>query len=64
MGVGIRYRTPIGPLRVDVGVRLPTDWSADVPRDERFPPVPANPGEPLTHREPIAALHLVIGESF
>jgi hypothetical protein len=23
VGIGLRYRTPVGPVRVDVGVRLP-----------------------------------------
>jgi translocation and assembly module TamA len=57
-GVGIRYRTPFGPLRLDVGVRLPTD-------DGDFPAVPFTTwpdGKP--HSEPIVAVHLSIGEAF
>jgi translocation and assembly module TamA len=61
-GVGIRYRTPFGPLRADLGVRLPSDWRAG-----RFPHVPL--GAPTenatqTHEEPLVAFHLTIGEAF
>lgn len=59
-GLGIRYATPFGPLRVDVAMRVPTDWSAGVPFAHRFPTVPGDSG----HREPIAALHLSLGEAF
>jgi translocation and assembly module TamA len=58
-GAGLRYRTPFGPLRLDVGVRLPEDLSA------RPPPVPYTfwpDGTP--HREPIVAVHLSLGEAF
>ncbi len=64
-GFGLRYRTPFGPLRVDVGVRLPTDWAPGVPFKERFPPVPFTTypdGTP--HREPIVAVQLALGEAF
>ncbi len=60
VGTGLRYLTPFGPLRVDVALRVPTVWSAGVPFNERFPPVPGDSG----HREPIAALHLSLGEAF
>lgn len=60
VGLGIRYRTPFGPLRVDVAGRLPTDWRPGVALPHRFPTVP---GEAL-HREPIAALHVSLGEAF
>jgi len=59
-GLGLRYATPFGPLRVDVGVRVPTDWSAGVPFDQRFPTVPGG----ADHREPIAAVHVSLGEAF
>jgi translocation and assembly module TamA len=69
LGVGVRYRTPFGPLRVDLAGRLPTDWRAGVPFSKRFPPVPATPAAPglpagPDHREPIAALHVSLGEAF
>jgi translocation and assembly module TamA len=60
LGVGLRYRTPLGPARFDVAMRLPTDWSSSVPWNQRFPPVPGS----SNHREPIAALHLSLGEAF
>ncbi len=59
-GVGLRYRTPFGPLRVDVAARLPGREDAG-----RFPPVPYTfwpDGTP--HREPIVAVHLALGEAF
>jgi len=60
LGVGLRYRTPLGPARFDVAMRLPTDWSTSVPWNQRFPPVPGS----SNHREPIAAIHLSLGEAF
>jgi translocation and assembly module TamA len=57
-GAGIRYRTPFGPLRLDLAARLPTDSG-------RFPRVPQGPEDPtLVHEEPIVAFHLTIGEAF
>jgi translocation and assembly module TamA len=50
-GAGIRYVTPIGPLRIDLGARIPDHA------------VPHNPGDPI-HHEPLVALHLIIGEAF
>lgn len=58
-GLGLRYRTPFGPLRVDVASRLPSDFRVNVPFALRFPTVPAT-----DHREPIIAIHLSIGEAF
>jgi translocation and assembly module TamA len=64
-GLGLRYGTPFGPIGVDVGVRLPTDFSSGVPFDHRFPPVPSNPDPSVRkHREPIVAVHITIGEAF
>ncbi len=60
LGLGLRYRTPFGPLRLDVAGRLPTDWSSGVSFSQRFPPVPGGSG----HREPIAAVHVSLGEAF
>ncbi len=64
-GLGLRYRTPFGPLRVDIGVRLPTDYAPGVPFHERFPAVPYTffpDGTP--HREPIIAVQIALGEAF
>lgn len=64
-GLGLRYRTPFGPLRADVGVRLPSDLAAGVPFDQRFPAVPYTEWEDGTpYREPIVALQLALGEAF
>lgn len=73
-GLGLRYRTPFGPIRLDAGFMIPSDWSADVPFRERFPTVPSveNAGDalpeggvvPAFHRERWFAIHLSIGEAF
>jgi translocation and assembly module TamA len=60
LGFGVRYRTSVGPFRADLAVRLPNDLSKGVPFEERFPPVPGDSG----HREPIAVLHIGLGEAF
>jgi len=60
IGVGVRYRTPVGPFRADVAFRLPSDLRPGVPFQERFPPVPGDSG----HREPIVAIHVALGEAF
>src|SRR6266542_504826 len=61
-GVGLRYRTPFGPVRLDLGVRLPDRLST---ASEAFPAVPYTrwPDGAL-HREPIAAVHISLGEAF
>ncbi len=59
-GLGIRYRTPFGPVRVDIGFRLPTDFRPGIPFEERFPTVPGSSG----HREPLVAFHLTLGEAY
>jgi translocation and assembly module TamA len=77
-GLGLRYRTPFGPVRLDVGVMIPSDWSAGVPFSQRFPTIPSveNKGEPYVdtggvsrtvpndHREPWLAIHFSLGEAF
>jgi translocation and assembly module TamA len=67
-GFGLRYRTPFGPVRFDVGVQVPTNLSSGVEFDDRFPAVPAivnpGPGIPSAHREPWIAFHLSLGEAF
>lgn len=59
-GLGLRYGSPFGPVRFDVGVRLPTNFSAGVAFSDRFPTVPGSSG----HREPLMALHLTLGEAY
>jgi translocation and assembly module TamA len=78
-GLGVRYRTPFGPLRFDVGVQVPTDLAAGVPFEHRFPTIPSveNAGAPIydktgavvgyvpsVHREPWIAFHVSVGEAF
>jgi len=63
-GLGIRYRTPIGPVRLDLAGRLPTDLSDDVDFDDRFPAVPGTEGAPGRRHERILSLHLTVGEAF
>jgi translocation and assembly module TamA len=60
LGIGVRYRTSVGPFRADLGLRLPTDLSKGVPFEERFPAVPGDSG----HREPIAVFHVALGEAY
>jgi translocation and assembly module TamA len=64
-GAGLRYRTPFGPLRLDVAARLPRRLSGD----ELFPAVPYVRWSPqdttfFPHQEPIVAVHLALGEAF
>jgi outer membrane protein insertion porin family/translocation and assembly module TamA len=57
-GVGIRYTTPIGPIRVDLGFRVPgAQWFGEKPAGEGPPP------QPLVWNIP-AALSLGIGEAY
>jgi translocation and assembly module TamA len=78
-GMGLRYRTPFGPIRFDVGAQIPTDLASGVPFERRFPTVPAveNAGAPIydrtgavvgyvpaAHREPWIAFHVSVGEAF
>ncbi len=65
-GLGLRYRTPFGPIRVDVAMRLPERLGADIPA-HNFPPVPyafLPDGTQVEHREPIIAVHFALGEAF
>jgi translocation and assembly module TamA len=64
VGFGIRFRTPVGPLRLDLAGRLPNDLSHRVELEKRFPPVPSAREDEGVHREPILGLHLTIGEAF
>jgi translocation and assembly module TamA len=69
-GLGLRYRTPFGPIRADVGVRLPTDFAPGVSFADRFPAVPCGATGPTGvpdcsgHHEPIMAIHLTLGEAY
>ena len=61
-GFGLRYRTPFGPVRLDVAARLPDRWSTD---RSAFPAVPfTRYPDGALHREPIVAVHLSLGEAF
>jgi translocation and assembly module TamA len=61
-GLGLRYRTPFGPLRLDVAARLPDRWSTD---RSAFPAVPfTRYPDGVLHREPIVAVHISLGEAF
>jgi outer membrane protein insertion porin family len=51
-GFGIRYKSPIGPIRVDLGFKL------DRGRFDR------EPGDPFYHREPLTEFHISIGQAF
>jgi translocation and assembly module TamA len=59
-GLGLRYRSPFGPLRVDLGARLPPNFQSGVAFTDRFPAVPGDSG----HHEPIVAFHLTLGEAY
>jgi translocation and assembly module TamA len=64
-GVGLRYKTPFGPLRLDIAARLPERF--DGPVNDWFPPVPYAIDEfqvRVEHREPIVVVHLALGEAF
>jgi translocation and assembly module TamA len=62
-GLGLRYATPFGPVRLDVGVRLPERLGRL--EAESFPAVPFTTWPDGTpHREPIVAVHLSLGEAF
>ncbi len=62
-GLGLRYRTPLGPVRLDVAARLPERLGTL--SEESFPAVPFTTWPDGTpHREPIVAVHLSLGEAF
>jgi translocation and assembly module TamA len=68
-GVGLRYRTPVGPLRLDVAVRLPNPLAptAGVPGLAVLTDAcAAQPTSdfPCVHHEPLASVHLTLGEAF
>lgn len=67
-GLGLRYRSALGPVRLDVAARLPTRTSTgwDVPS---VPVMRLGAGGRLEptgerHSEPLIGIHLSIGEAF
>jgi translocation and assembly module TamA len=65
LGFGIRYRTPVGPLRIDIAGRLPDKYGGKTEFNQRFPSVPGSkPGEPGTHRERLVSVQFSVGEAF
>ena len=60
-GLGLRYATPVGPLRVDIGFRLPCTQVFGVCPDEPLPPDEGVPGTVLGL--PLA-VSIAIGEAF
>jgi translocation and assembly module TamA len=68
-GLGVRWRTPVGPLRVDVASRLPNPLAptAGVPGLAVLTDAcAASPGSdyPCVHREPLVSVHITLGEAF
>jgi translocation and assembly module TamA len=63
LGFGLRYRTPFGPVRVDLAAHLPKleggQWVLP-----HLPVVNSPPGAPTVHSEPIFAFHFSLGEAF
>ena len=61
-GFGVRYRSPVGPIRVDLGFKLDR---RELPPGACLPldvPVPPDPVPPCF--EPLTALHISIGQAF
>jgi translocation and assembly module TamA len=61
VGLGLRYLTIFGPIRVDVAGRLPRRTSSGWVMPS-LPVVNADPG--TVHSEPIVSVHLSLGEAF
>lgn len=59
-GLGVRYQTPVGPIRFDIGYRLPGAQSIGTAYDETEYGVP---GDPLLGFFP-GTISLAIGEAF
>ena len=51
VGFGVRYRSPVGPIRVDLGFKLDREEYATGP-------------EGALELEPLTALHISIGQAF
>jgi translocation and assembly module TamA len=59
-GVGLRYATPVGPLRVDLALRIPTRWGGGISWSEGLPPLR---GLPEGRNEPVWAVHIALGDT-
>jgi len=57
-GLGLRYRTPVGPLRIDAGYRTP--WLQQIGEQD----LERQEGEPGTVFGLPLAIHIALGESF
>lgn len=57
-GLGLRYRTPVGPLRVDAGYRTP--WLQQIGEED----LERQEGNPGTVFGLPMAIHIALGESF
>jgi len=62
LGTGIRYKTPFGPVRVDVALRLPTS-NAGV-QVVTILPSGAVESSGQVHHPPLVSLHLSVGQAF
>ena len=63
-GPGVRYESPVGPIRLDLGIRVPRAqaWGErDLPADNSHGPPPGQ--QPELFGLP-AALQLAIGDAF
>jgi len=62
VGFGVRYRSPVGPIRVDLGFKLDR---RELPQGACSPlDVTVQPDPVPTCREPLTALHISIGQAF
>jgi hypothetical protein len=62
LGLGLRYRTIIGPIRLDLGIRQP--WAQCLGRASECPPDPAPQTFLFEAWKINGAVHVTIGESF
>jgi translocation and assembly module TamA len=70
-GLGVRYRTPFGPIRLDVAGRLPFTFGGGL-GNQSVPIYTVSNGhyvrpprgEEQVHWDPLLAVHLSLGEAF